>query len=67
MELVRAENCAIDGTAAYTLGPGSTAFMNEDCDMVVRICGDTIGYSTAMVNVIEQILIFMEIEHMKIF
>lgn len=50
IELLKAENCAINGTAAYTVGTESTAFMTDDCDMVIRSCGDTLGYNTAMVN-----------------
>lgn len=47
--MLKAENCAVNGTAAYTVGTDSTAFMTDDCDMVIRSCGDTLGYNTAMV------------------
>lgn len=47
--LLKAENCAVHGNIAWSIGNNSSAFLTENCDMLVRMCGRTIGYNNFMV------------------
>lgn len=52
VELLKSENCPVDGPVAHSMGSDSSAFMSDDCDMVVRMCGDTVGYNSNMVKTV---------------
>lgn len=47
--LLKAENCAVHGNVAFAIGSNSSAFLTDNCDMLVRMCGRTIGYNSFMV------------------